>query len=135
MTTGTIYILQGIIKAFIDTLEKGIVAAGAILLLFSLAYGIYDRIGRRKKMPVKIAITIKEVDLTSLKTPAIVIYDHPSDYPKHYVARVFDGDRPTDTIMLKDTLKELQEDIKANTDMVFILRGAEDDPCIEGAWI
>jgi hypothetical protein len=135
MTIGTVYILLGIVKAFIDIIEKCIVAAGVILLLLSFAYGIHDRFRRKGKMPVKIATTIKEVDLTNIKVPAIVIYDHPSDYPKHYVARVFDGDRPTDTIILKDTLKELQEDIKANTDMVFILRGAEDAPCIEGAWL
>ena len=43
MTIGTVYILLGIIKAFIDLIEKGIVAAGVILLLLSFAYGIYDR--------------------------------------------------------------------------------------------
>ena len=135
MTIGTVYILLGIIKAFIDIIEKCIVAAGVILLLLSFAYGIYDRIGRRRKMPVKIATTIKEVDLTSLKPPAIVIYDHPSDYPKHYVARVFDGDKPTDTIMLNKSLGAIYDDISDNTDMVFISRGVEDDPCIEGVWM
>ena len=135
MTAGTLYILFEIINRFINTFEKGIVAAGVILLLLSFAYGIYDRIGRRRKMPVKIATTIKEVDLTSLKTPAIVIYDHPSDYPKHYVARVFDGDKPTDTIMLNESLGAIYDDISDNTDMVFISRGPEDDPCIEGVWM
>ena len=49
MTAGTLYILLVIIKEFIEALEKGIVAAGVILLLLSFAYGIYDRIRRRKK--------------------------------------------------------------------------------------
>ena len=135
MTIGTVYILLGIIKAFIDIIEKGIVAAGVILLLLSFAYGIHDRFRRKGKMPVKLATTIKEVDLTNLKVPAIVIYDHPSDYPKHYVARVFDGDKPTDTIMLNKSLGSIYDDISDNTDMIFISRGPEDDPCIEGVWM
>lgn len=47
MTIGTVYILLGIIKAFIDIIEKGIVAAGVILLLLSFAYGIHDIIRGR----------------------------------------------------------------------------------------
>ncbi len=86
-------------------------------------------------MPVKLATTIKEVDLTNLKVPAIVIYDHPSDYPEYYVARVFDGDKPTDTVMLNKSLGAIHDDISDNTDMIFISRGPEDDSCIEGAWL
>lgn len=43
MTAGTVYILLEIIKRCIDTVEKGIVVAGVILLLLSFAYGIHDR--------------------------------------------------------------------------------------------
>lgn len=82
-------------------------------------------------MPVKLATSIKEVDLSGLKLPVIAIYDHPEDY----VARVFDTDRPTDTIILKPTLAAVQEDIRDNTNMVFFARGAEDDKCIVGAWM
>lgn len=86
-------------------------------------------------MPVKLATTMKEVDLSGLKLPAIVIYEHPKDYPEYYVARVFDGDKPTDTIILKPTLAAVQEDIRDNANMVFFARGADDDKCIVGAWI
>lgn len=86
-------------------------------------------------MPVKIALSIKEVDLSNIKVPVIAVYEHPSDYPEYYVARVFNADRPTDTIMLKDTLEEIQKDIRDNTNMMFMLRGAEDEPCIVGAWL
>ena len=86
-------------------------------------------------MPVKIALSIKEVDFSNIKVPVIVVYEHPSDYPQYYVARIFNVDKPTDTIMLKDTLEEIQEDVRNNTNMMFMLRGAEDDPCIVGVWL
>lgn len=86
-------------------------------------------------MKTKIANSIKEVDLSDFKLPTIAIYEHPRDYPEYYVARVFDVDKQTDTIILKDTLAAVQEDIKENTKMMFFSRGAEDDPCIVGAWI
>lgn len=86
-------------------------------------------------MPVKIALSIKEVDLSNIKVPVIVVFEHPIDYPEYYVARVFNADKPTDTIMLKDTLEEIQEDIRSNTNMMFMLRGVEDNPTIVGAWL
>ena len=84
-------------------------------------------------MKTKIVDSIKEVDLSDFKLPTIAIYEHPKD--EYYVARVFDVDKQTDTIILKDTLAAVQKDIKENTKMMFFSRGAEDDPCIVGAWI
>ena len=86
-------------------------------------------------MPVKLITSTKELDTSNLKVPVIVVYEHPDDYPEYYVARVFNVDKPTDTIMLKDKLSEIQDDIRANTDMMFMLRGVEDEPCIVGVWI
>ena len=50
MTIGTIYILLGIIKELTDRVKECIVAAGGILLLLSISYGIHDRIRERKKV-------------------------------------------------------------------------------------
>lgn len=86
-------------------------------------------------MPEKIALSISEVDLSNIEVPVIVVFEHPIDYPEYYVARVFNADKPTDTIMLKDTLEEIQENIRSNTNMMFMLRGAEDAPSIVGAWL
>lgn len=86
-------------------------------------------------MMTKIADSIKEVDLSDFKIPTIAIYEHPKDHPEYYVARAFDVDKPTDTVILKDTLAAVQENIKENTKMMFFSRGAEDDPCIVGVWI
>ncbi len=79
--------------------------------------------------------SIKEVNINNLRMPAIVVYEHPRDYPDEYAARVFDVDKPTDTVMIKDTLAAVQEDIRKHTNMVFIKRGAEDEPHIVGVWL
>lgn len=86
-------------------------------------------------MKTKIANSIKEVDLSDFKLPTIAIYEHPRDYPEYYVARVFDVDKQTDTIILKDTLAAVQEDIENHTTMIFSSRGAEDDKCVVGVWM
>lgn len=83
----------------------------------------------------KVVQSIKEVDLSDIKVPAVAIYKHPSDYPDKYVARIFDADKPTNTIILKDTFAAVQQDIRRNTNMYFCPRGKEDDPCIVGVWI
>ena len=79
--------------------------------------------------------TIAQVDFSEVHVPVIGVYKYPEDFPQEYVARVFDGSRPTNVIMIADTLDEIMEDIGSNTDLVFTLRGAEDVPSLVGAWI
>ena len=84
---------------------------------------------------MKLVKSFAEVDFTNLRMPAIAVYEHPRDYPDEYAARVFDVDKPTDTVMIKETLVAVQEDIRKHTNMVFIKRGAEDEPHIVGVWL
>lgn len=49
------------------------------------------------------------IDLTELNLPIITIYKNPSDYKGQYVARIFDSEMPTNTILVCNTLKELRE--------------------------
>lgn len=79
--------------------------------------------------------SIKQVNFNGLRYPAIVIYENPSDYPEKYVARVFDIDVPTNIVMIKDTLAELQNDIREHTNMIFFTRGTEDVETIVGVWM
>lgn len=79
--------------------------------------------------------SIKEVNLNDYEMPMIVVYDHPKDYPDNYVARVFDVGNPTNTVIVKDDVDEIQEDITENTYMIFLPRGVQDDPCIVGIWM
>ncbi len=86
-------------------------------------------------MQGKRAESIREFDLRKLKFPIIVIYRHPKDYPDKYAARVFDITRPTEAVIVKGTLQELQKDIAWNTDKSFLPADEKDDPNIVGSWI
>lgn len=83
----------------------------------------------------KTAESISGFDLSDLKFPIIVIYRHPEDYPDKYVARIFDITQPTDAVVIKDSLQELQKDISRNMSKTFLPRDEKDDPCIVGSWI
>ena len=65
--------------------------------------------------------------------PIIVIYNKPKDYPDHYVARLFDKDKPTKAIMLKETLEELRKGIPIY--MIRMSRSATDDRNIVESYI
>lgn len=51
------------------------------------------------------------------------------------MARIYELDRATDTIMVKETLEEIEMDIKEHTAMTFIPRGTADVPSLVGVWM
>ena len=65
--------------------------------------------------------------------PLFTVYDHPTDFPDHYVVRVFDGDRPTSLYRVAETL----EDVRAflPDDVCRLERRPEDDPRILEVWV
>ncbi len=67
------------------------------------------------------------------RIPIICIYDHPTDYPEVYVARVWDATRPTHIMATATTLEALREKIPSQ--MIKIDRTEKDDPCIVEVWI
>lgn len=75
------------------------------------------------------------IDFSNLQFPMITVYKSPKDYPGMYVARVYDLQHPTNTIIVKQRLEELQRDILKNTGMLFIRRFEEDDPSMVGVWV
>ena len=79
--------------------------------------------------------SIKEVDLSGLKMPMAAVYQNPLDYPDKVVARIFDMDKPTDTVIVKESLEEIQKDIKENTSLIFVERGADDVKSLVGVWV
>lgn len=79
--------------------------------------------------------SIKEVDFSGLKVPFVAVYRSPEDFPGMYVARVYDLDKPTNTVMVKTELEDIVEDIQGNTRMVFVPRGKEDVPALVGVWM
>lgn len=78
--------------------------------------------------------TIEEMKIRTTTMPLIAIHKHPKDYPDKYVARLFNLTRPTERILIRDTLEDLQKEV-AKSGLFFAVRDEEDDPCIVGTWI
>lgn len=85
-------------------------------------------------MQNKMVKSIREADLSGMRMPVIAVYKNPEDFPGYYAARVYDVDKPTDTVMVKKTLTEVEMDIRKNTTMTFAPRGKEDVASLVGVW-
>lgn len=97
--------------------------------------GLRDAFAEMFKTLQRVAESIREVDFSGLKVPFVAVYGHPDDFPDKYVARIYELDRATDTIMVKETLEEIEMDIKEHTAMTFIPRGTADVPSLVGVWM
>lgn len=86
-------------------------------------------------MKDKIVESIGQADLNGMVCPTVVVYKSPKDYPGKCVARVFDMNRPTDTVILKDTAEAIYWDMQEHTEMTFFERLPWDDEKIVGAWV
>lgn len=79
--------------------------------------------------------SIQKVDFSGLKVPFVAVYKHPEDFPDKCVARIYELDKPTDTLMVKDTVEEIEADIRKHTGMTFLPRGTADAPSLVGVWM
>ena len=73
--------------------------------------------------------SIKEIDMSDLSLPLIVMYDHPLDYPDYIVARVWEGKyaAPTNTAILYKNISEAERELDIYQK---VPRHPGDDPCI-----
>lgn len=64
-----------------------------------------------------------------------MVYDHPTDYPDHYVARLWDAltNVGTASVLTAPTLDELRLRLPPELDL--LPRQPGDDPCIVETWI
>lgn len=67
----------------------------------------------------------------------VTIYERPLDFPDAFAARIWDGKgpRPTNTVIIRDTLQEVREDILAAGLKVRFARTEDDDPNIVETWM
>lgn len=79
-------------------------------------------------------IVVSPVAVIVMSIDCWVIYDHPKDYPDHFVARRFMHDRPTPDIRLSESLEELRLWMRKRRLMCFH-RAIEDDPKIVETWL
>lgn len=66
--------------------------------------------------------------------PIITVFMSPTDYPRKFVARVFDMENPTTLAAVADTYAELLEAIPTGN-MVRLERDPKDDPAIVETWV
>lgn len=70
--------------------------------------------------------------------PMWVVYDHPTDFPEHYVARQhivgLAGQQPTGRVILADTVESIRVALY-NIGLACIERNATDDPHIVETWL
>ena len=86
-------------------------------------------------MENKEILSMQEVDFSKLKMPAVAVYKRPEDFPRKCVARVYDMDKPTEHILIKNTLAEIDKDIRRYTNFTCIPRGKEDAPSLVCVWM
>lgn len=85
----------------------------------------------------KMVESMKQVDLSEIKIHMAVIYDSPKDFPGMYLCRIWEGAgcHPTNTIMQKNSLDEMREDLQAAGFMIRFPRADGDDPVILETWM
>ena len=82
------------------------------------------------------ANSLTQVDVKNLVCPIIAIYIKPDDYPDQVVARVFDMENPTNTIVTRDTLDDIRADIQEAYPWTLRFDRAKNDAlCIAETWI
>ena len=74
--------------------------------------------------------SIREVDLSVLQFPQVAVFEHPDDYPDKAVGRVFDNGKPTNVVIVADTVQQIRENIRAYTNLVPFKRGHDDVPAL-----
>lgn len=77
-----------------------------------------------------------EVDISELRQPIICVFKHPDDYPDKCVARIFDGAKPTNIAITRNTVDEIREDIvRRFPDKLPFARSKGEHKSIVESWI
>lgn len=65
-----------------------------------------------------------------------VVYDHPTDFPDSFAARLWLTDRPTGEVLVADTLDDIRAAIAGlMPGAVCLMRQPDDDPVIVETWL
>lgn len=80
--------------------------------------------------------SFKDVDAGGLKQLIICVYRFPEDFPDKCIARIFDGTKPTNIVIIRESVEEIREDIiKSFPDKIPFARCKEDCKSIVESWI
>lgn len=87
-------------------------------------------IGRAKDILVD---SFNELDYKWIILPLIAVYKNPKDYPEKFVARLWNTNKPTNAVIVGDTLEDVRQGIPSS--MFNIGRLPKDDPTIVEVWV
>ena len=81
--------------------------------------------------------SLQQVDFSELDLPLVTVYKKPLDFPDAFVARVWDGKgpKPTNTMIKRNTIQEIREDIMAAGFETVFQRAEDDEPHIVETWM
>lgn len=79
--------------------------------------------------------SLSQVNIADMRMPAIVVSQYPREYPDSYVARIFEMDKPTNMILLREDLESMQEEIKRNYPGKFFSIMEKSNPELLGIWL
>ncbi|WP_394917049.1 hypothetical protein [uncultured Robinsoniella sp.] len=78
---------------------------------------------------------LSQVDLSCIEVPLIAVFRKPEDLPEGCVARLFDGEKATDTAIMRKTIEELRVEIHAVCPwMIPMQRGRDDVESLVEVW-
>ena len=65
--------------------------------------------------------------------PCFTVYEKPTDFPDKFAVRLFDGDKPTRLLCIKNTLSQARAAIPKG--FLRVTRSEKDDPKIVETWL
>ncbi|MDO4272690.1 MAG: hypothetical protein Q4D16_03400 [Eubacteriales bacterium] len=83
----------------------------------------------------KIVEEITQVNYSTIEVPMYAVYQSHPDYPDKCIARLYNADKPTNIVIIKDTADKMQEYFDKLTPFIFLERGAGDVPELLGVWV
>lgn len=78
---------------------------------------------------------IAQIDMSEMKIPSFAIYKNPTDYPGKSVARLFEGSRPTNIVIVRKNVKELHTLFRYHTRLMFLPATPWDPQNLVGVWM
>ncbi len=83
----------------------------------------------------KVVGHLRDTDWSDLRTPIAVIYDKPLDFPDKFVIRLFDQNKATNIVALRDSLDECRKECIDAGFYTVLPRSQDDDWCIAETWM
>lgn len=83
----------------------------------------------------KIIEDIEQIDMSEMELPSFAIYKNPTDYHGKSVARLFEGDKPTNVVLIKKNVRELHSIFRDRTRLTFFQPLPGDSGNLVGVWM